>query len=164
MMRGRTLSSICAAAIAALSLAGCGDDDGGDLPKDGPVDAALDAALDAAPTDAASGQIWIRANGIVGLQGKVLLAFVRAGDGGQIVGGICVGITSSPMSFVEAAKVQAGQDPCTLGAAGMYANGTYSITAGIYTPGSQTPERCASTTVTVNGSGDVTLPAFGACP
>jgi hypothetical protein len=145
--------------------AACGDD-GGSPDIDAAVDApAVDApAADAAvPLDAATGQVWIRGNGITGASNQIVLAFVRPADGGGPLGTICQPVTADPFSFVAAAQTQ-GADPCSLTGVATIADGTYTVTAGLYTPGQQTPTRCATTTVTVAGSGDVTLPAFGACP
>ena len=89
--------------------------------------------------------------------------FQVGGFAGGPLGNICQPVTADPFSFVAAVQTQ-GVDPCTLTGVATIPDGTYTVTAGIYTPGQQTPTRCATTTVTVAGSGDVTLPAFGACP
>ncbi|MBK7074830.1 MAG: hypothetical protein IPH44_21275 [Myxococcales bacterium] len=148
--------------VVALAAA-CGDD-GGSPVIDAAIDApVIDAAIDAAvPLDAATGQVWIRGSGITGASNQIVLAFVGRLDGGPL-GNICQPVTADPFSFVAAVQTQ-GVDPCTLTGVATIPDGTYTVTAGIYTPGQQTPTRCATTTVTVAGSGDVTLPAFGACP
>ncbi|MBK7193508.1 MAG: hypothetical protein IPH80_13585 [Myxococcales bacterium] len=148
--------------VVALAAA-CGDD-GGSPVIDAAIDApVIDAAIDAAvPLDAATGQVWIRGTGITGAGNQIVLAFVGRLDGGPL-GNICQPVTADPFSFVAAVQTQ-GVDPCTLTGVATIPDGTYTVTAGIYTPGQQTPTRCATTTVTVAGSGDVTLPAFGACP
>lgn len=150
--------------VVALAAA-CGDDGGSPV-----IDAAIDAAsidaaaIDAAvPLDAATGQVWIRGSGITGASNQIVLAFVTPTGGGGPLGNICQPVTADPFSFVAAVQTQ-GADPCTLTGVATIADGTYTVTAGIYTPGQQTPTRCATTTVTVAGAGDVTLPAFGACP
>ncbi len=134
------------------ALAACGDDGGST-----PIDAA-------AVSDAAAGQVWIRGNSITGATSKIVLANVTATGGGPSMGAICAQLTTSPASFVAAARTPAMGNPCTLGAEVTFTDGTYAVAAGIYTPGMQTPDLCANTTVTVAGSGDVTLPAFAACP
>ena len=148
--------------VVALAAA-CGDD-GGSPVIDAAIDApVIDAAIDAAvPLDAATGQVWIRGTGITGAGNQIVLAFVGRLDGGPL-GNICQPVTADPFSFVAAVQTP-GVDPCTLTGVATIPDGTYTVTAGIYTPGQQTPTRCATTTVTVAGSGDVTLPAFGACP
>ena len=148
--------------VVALAAA-CGDD-GGSPVIDAAIDApVIDAAIDAAVAlDAATGQVWIRGTGITGAGNQIVLAFVGRLDGGPL-GNICQPVTADPFSFVAAVQTQ-GVDPCTLTGVATIPDGTYTVTAGIYTPGQQTPTRCATTTVTVAGSGDVTLPAFGACP
>lgn len=144
--------------------AGCGKSaapiDAASDANDRPIDAAADAPPQA--LDAAAGQVWIRGNGITGASNQIVLAFVTRLEGGPL-GNICQPVTSDPFSFVAAVQTQ-GADPCTLTGVATIPDGTYTVTAGIYTPGQQTPTRCATTTVTVLGSGDVTLPAFGACP
>ncbi len=145
--------------------AACGDD-GGNTAIDAPIDTpAIDApAIDAAVSlDAAPGQVWIRGSGITGAGNQIVLAFVAPAGGGGPLGNICQPVTADPFSFVAAVQTQ-GADPCTLTGVATIADGTYRVTAGLYTPGQQVPSRCATTTVTVAGSGDVTLPAFGACP
>ena len=148
--------------VVALAAA-CGDD-GGSPVIDAAIDApVIDAAIDAAvPLHAATGQVWIRGSGITAASNQIVLAFVGRLDGGPL-GNICQPVTADPFSFVAAVQTQ-GVDPCTLTGVATIPDGTYTVTAGIYTPGQQTPTRCATTTVTVAGSGDVTLPAFGACP
>jgi hypothetical protein len=158
--------------VGAVVIAGCGDDGGGtaiDAPEiDAPViDGAVivDAPIDGpVALDAATGQIWIRGSGISGATNRVVLAFVTPAAGGPPSGGVCVPVTSDPMSFVAAVRTQDPGNPCTLGGEVVFADGAYDVTAGIYTPGMQTPDLCANTSVVVAGSGDVTLPAFAACP
>lgn len=148
--------------IVGCVLAACGGDDDGGTPVDAPdIDAAIDAP---AAVDAATGQIWIRANDISGATNKIVLTNITAVGGGPSMGGICVQLMSSPASFVAAVRMFNGSGPCQLGAEVNFPDGTYAVVAGLYTPGMQQPELCASTTVTVAGSGDVTLPPLGACP
>jgi hypothetical protein len=71
---------------------------------------------------------------------------------------------SEPLSFAEVARTPSMSNPCDLGAETVFVDGVYDVSAGIYMPGMMVPEQCANTTVTVAGSGEVTLPAFGACP
>ena len=163
----RFVASSFAAVLVAVTA--CGDD-GGNPPIDAPrndaaIDAAaIDAAIDAPPPlDAAPGQIWIRGNGITGASGKIVLTFITASGGGSILGGICVPVSADPMSFVAAVHSPGTGNPCDLGGVASFSDGIYNVTAGIYTPGQQVPDQCANTTVTVAGSGDVTLPAFSSC-
>lgn len=154
MLRRLGFVSLCAVALAA-----CGDDDDSTT-----VDAAV--VVDARPADAAQGALTVRVSGLTGRQGKIVLVGVTPGGaGGATLGGLCVPVTASPFSFAEAVKAPgATSDPCTLGAVKSFADGTYSVRAGIYTPGNMTPEACSNAMVTVAGTGDVTLPAFGTCP
>lgn len=159
----------CGVYLACVMLAACGGDDATTPPIDAPLpDApgAIDAVVPVdAPVarDAAAGQVWIRGAGITGAANQIVLAFVTPTTGGGPLGTVCAPVTADPFSFVAAAQTQ-GSNPCDLTGVATIADGTYAVTAGIYTPGQMTPSRCATTTVTVAGSGDVTLPAFGACP
>ncbi len=156
MMRSLGFVSLCALAAA---VAGCGDDDDAMT-----VDAAV--VVDARPADASQGALTVRVAGLTGRQGKIVLVGVTPGGaGGATLGGLCVSVTASPFSFTEVVKAPgATSNPCDLGAVKSFADGTYSVRAGIYTPGNMTPEACSNAMVTVAGSGDVTLPAFGTCP
>ncbi len=156
MMRSLGFVSLCALAAA---VAGCGDDDDAMT-----VDAAV--VVDARPADASQGALTVRVAGLTGRQGKIVLVGVTPGGaGGATLGGLCVSVTASPFSFAEVVKAPgATSNPCDLGAVKSFADGTYSVRAGIYTPGNMTPEACSNAMVTVAGSGDVTLPAFGTCP
>ncbi|MCC6998802.1 MAG: hypothetical protein IT370_29590 [Deltaproteobacteria bacterium] len=153
-LRRVVLLSLCS-----LALASCGDDD--DMTT---IDAAV--VVDAQPADAAQGALTVRVANLTGRQGKIVLIGVTPGGaGGATLGGLCISVTASPFSFAEVVKAPgATSDPCTLGAVKSFADGTYSVRAGIYTPGNMTPEACSNAMVTVAGSGDVTLPAFGTCP
>lgn len=135
-----------AAMAAALLLCACGGDDDG-------------SGVDAAP-----GTLTIRASGITGLTGKIVLATVTASTGGAPLGAICVSVTDDPMSFAAVAQTPGVGNPCELGATVTFADGSYDVSAGIYTPGMQTPELCAEATVSIPASSEVTLPAFAACP
>jgi hypothetical protein len=114
--------------------------------------------------DAAPGTLTIRGNDITGATGKIVLATVTAAGGGAPLGGICVSVTDDPMSFAAVAQTPAAGNPCDLGANVTFASGDYDVTAGLYTPGSQTAELCANTTVSIPAATEVTLPALAACP
>ena len=155
--------------LAGLALTGCGgsgddDDDCAATDSCGPdagmsADAmAPDAMIpDAVPPD---GHITIVGDNITGATGKVILAFILADS---LQGAVCVAATSNPMSFSAVVKTPADGNPCDLGADVVFPDGTYNVYGGIYTPGQQTPDLCANTTVTVAGTGEATLPEFGPC-
>ncbi len=166
------MRSVTLGLIAALSLSACGDDDAGPTDAGGTpdagamtVDAGSMADAGAMPDAAvATGTVTVRASGITGATGKVVLVFVTGPGMGGLRGAVCEPVTADPMAFVAVAKTPGATNPCELGAEVVYPDGTYDVTAGIYTPGMMTAERCATTTVVVAGTGDVTLPAFGTCP
>lgn len=173
----RTLS-VSLVALGVFSMVACGDDDG-PAPVDaaivdgGPTDAPI--AVDAGPDDSGlpdagsvdagtSGTLTVEANGVTGASGKIVLAFVTSAGGGASLGGVCAPVTSDPGDVSAIVKTPvAGSDPCTLGANVIFPNGSYNVTAGIYTPGMMMPERCATVTANVVGDTTVTLPTFGAC-
>jgi hypothetical protein len=163
--------------IGVLLVAACGDDSRAQADAqvaidaaapDGPADAApQDTAPpgDAAPADAAPlGSVTIRASGVTGATGKVVLVGVTPHGVAGFQGAVCEPVTSDPLSFTAVAKTPTAGNPCDLGAIAVFADGAYDVLGGLYTPGNTTPDLCANTTVTVAGTGDVTLPAFGACP
>jgi len=169
--------------FATLFVAACGngDDDDGDCaitstcPDNPDAGTTADAmapdammAPDASPPDATmpdaappNGHVTIIGNNITGATGRVVLAFVMADP--PLWGAVCVPATSDPMSFSAVIRVPADGNPCDLGAEVVFPDGTYNVQAGIFTPGQQTPDLCASTTVTVVGTGEATLPEFGPC-
>lgn len=148
-------------ALTLTSLTACGDD-GGD-----PVDAS-NAQADAASTidsgAPVAGTLTVTSPSLSGLTGKVLVVFVL--DGAARVGGACEMVTTDPQTITTVAKAPNSPmgNPCDLGGDATLQPKTYDVTAGIYTPGMMTPESCSSTTATIAGDTEITLPAFGACP
>ncbi len=142
-------------------LLGCGGDDDDDVTPDSSV-----AVVDSGATVDGSGpgKLTIRADNVTGATGKVVLAFVTPQPAGAALGAVCQQITTSPQSVSGVAKTPSMTNPCDLGAEVSFPAGSYKVSGGIYTPGQQTPERCASATVTIAGDTSVTLPAFGTCP
>ena len=127
---------------------------------DGPADPTTE--VDGAPAPA---WVTIKASGITGATGKIVLVGVTKTGVGGFLAAVCAPVTADPMSVNAVAKLPSASNPCDLGAEVAFADGTYEVRGGIYTGGSKTPERCANATVTVaGGPATVTLPAFGACP
>ena len=139
--------------LVASVVLGCGGDPGAPPDANTPPDALV----------LEPGRIAIAGDDIAGVNGKIILANVTITGGGPSLGAVCVPVTSDPMSFTAVALTPAQGNPCDLGAEVVFADGSYDVVAGIYTPGQQTPDLCSNTTVTVAGTGEVTLPAFAAC-
>jgi hypothetical protein len=114
-------------------------------------------------SDPTQGKLTIAAQGVSGATGKVALFMVTASGGGPLLGSVCASMTSDPASVSAVARTPSAGNPCDLGAEVVFANGAYEVSGGIYSPGSQTPEHCSRTTVTVAGDTVATMPAFGAC-
>ena len=139
---------------AAASACGGDDDDGGD------------ATVPAGATSLAAegpGTLKVTSSAIAGQSGKILLGFAVPASGGERVARLCVPITSDDFTVPATAmtEVPQGNDPCggdtpvaTLD------EGTYTLTAGVYVGGQQTPE--AETTVTVEVAGHVEAELDGA--
>jgi hypothetical protein len=168
----RSLGRLLGLLVAVCGACGGGDDNppvpdsAPGTPDAGPgaPDAGAPDAAGRAADAALQGTLTIEASGITGAMGKIALVMVMESGGGPILGGICVPITADPGSFSDVAKTPTEQgNPCALGADVVFANGSYDLLGGIYTPGSMTPEQCSTTTVDVVGDTVVTMPAFGAC-
>jgi hypothetical protein len=143
------------AAAMVLAAAACGgddDDDGG-----GGGGATSPAAAEG------PGTITLTSTAISGQDGKILLAFAVPATGGERVARLCVPITSDDFTVlpVVMTEVPEGNDPCGGDTSETTLDeGTYTITAGVYVGGQQTPE--AETTVTVEVAGDAEAELDGA--
>ena len=116
------------------------------------------------PLDAAAGQLWIRAAGITGATGQIVVALVTPSGGGPPIAAACVPVSADPFELLAVAGPTGQGQPCAAGGPVPFTDGTYEVSAGLYTPGQQTPSRCARAQVVIVGAGDVTLPAVAACP
>ena len=150
-------ASVLLTAAAFIAMA-CGDngDDGG---KTTPQPTAEGTAT-VAPSG--PGAITLTSTEITGQSGKVLLVFASEA-GGQMLARICAPITSDSFTLDSTVMtdIAAGDDPCAPATAETeFPEGTYTLTAGIYSPGSQTAE--AESTQTVSVSGSVTAEIDGA--
>lgn len=137
----------------ALAGAGCGPDDS------------------AAPTGGTGspGTVTVTASGITGVQGKVLVMFAYEGatPSAPPTSGLCVQIATDPFAMSDTIRDHkpGGMNPCDLEtAAKTFAPGTYTLAIQVFAGGAQTPEKCARTTVNVDGNQTVASPALGACP
>jgi len=113
------------------------------------------------------GTVSVALAGMEGVQGKILLTTLTSTVAPTAqVAGLCIPITSSPFSMAEVMKARkTGVDnPCDLEATAKVVDpGTYQLTLGVYVGGSQTPERCSSMAVIVEGDIHVVAPLPGPC-
>ena len=130
--------------------AGCSDDSGGDATT-APIVTDIATTLGGV----APGTITVSVPGITGQNGKMLLVFATSPTQGGQLGVACVAITSDSFDVPSTALTEVPADnPCAGGTATVaFPEGSYTITAGIYTPGSRTAEAEASMTVDIVGDG-----------
>lgn len=138
---------IVAAAVAvtlALSAACGGDDE-----KSTPTPAASPTAASAGTP----GTITLSVSGtIVGQKGKMLLVAANAAGGGPQLARACLPITSDSFTVPETAMTDApaGNDPCSGSTPKtVFPKGSYQVSAGIYAPPAQQPDKSANATVQV---------------
>ena len=131
-----------AAALATLAaLAACGgDDDGGATPAGSPTPSAA--------------TITITSGEIAGQSGKMLLVLAMPQGGGSPMARACIPITSG--SFTPPATVLtdvlSADNPCEGSTSQtVFTPGSYTVTAGIYQPPAQEPEKDFTVTVAVTG-------------
>lgn len=142
-----------------LALAACGG--GGGDSAGGPSASPPSAAT--ATQGHGPGTVAITSSAISGQAGKVLLVFATPAGGGQQVAVACTQITSDSFELPATVmtEVPAGNNPCEGGTGeATFDEGTYSLVAGVYVGGQQTPEAQATVNVTV--AGDVTAEIDGA--
>lgn len=142
-----------------LTSASCGGDDGNGTATPTAAGAPNSPAAQSGP-----GGITVTAGTISGQDKKMLLINVVPETGGAPVAEACIPITSDRFSPPATAlnAVQAGQQaPCS-GPAVKFKlpEGSYTITAGIYAPPAQAPEKQSRQTVQVKG--DITVTIDGA--
>lgn len=118
--------------------------------------AALVASPGPSPAAGAGGLVSVSAWPITGQQGKYLVIHAHPQEGADKAA--CTLITE-PIFEGPGLKLKElqGDDPCAPGAPdALVPDGTLTVTAGIYRPGSQVPEKQVTATYEVNGGG-----AFG---
>ena len=110
----------------------------------------------ASPTTASAGTpgtITLNVSGpIIGQKGKMLLVFASAAGGGPQLARACLPITSDSFAVPETAMTDApaGNDPCSGSTPkAVFPKGSYQVTAGIYAPPAQQPDKTANSTVQV---------------
>ena len=144
-------TSIGGALAAFVLLTACGGGDSSEAPApQAPV-----------ATTAASGPgtITIKSTAIRGQSGRALVVFVMRGAGGPMARA-CIRIESD--SFTVAATkltdAPAGGDPCSgQTAATTFSEGRYTLSAGIFVPPAQAPEKQVTLTVEVKGNVDLVI-------
>jgi hypothetical protein len=144
--------------LALLFMGACGSSDS--PPVDAPVidTLSIDSAVDAAATE---GLLTITVNNITGGTGKIVLVGVLGSNG--FAANICEAVSADPGTVSAIARTPGSSNPCDLGADHIFPNGTYDLTGGLYTPGSQTPDLCTSGSVTILGDTTVVMPDLAAC-
>jgi len=114
------------------------------------------------PTAAATGPgtITVTSTAITGRSGQMLLVYAeREGQPGNVAVA-CIRIESNSFSASGAAMVDipAGNDPCSGSTqATRFAEGRYTLTAGVYAPPAQAPEKKVTQAVQVSGNVKVAL-------
>lgn len=154
MKTGAIVAAGVLVAAAAFIAAACGGNSGG--AKATPLPSATVA-------QSGPGTITLSSSAITGQSGKILLVFAMPeGETGPIARA-CVSITSNSFAVPSTVMTDmtSGQDPCSGSTAETtFPEGTYTLTAGIYVPGTQTA--AVQTTQTVPVSGNVKLKIDGA--
>ncbi len=98
------------------------------------------------------GRIIVSSSAITGQEGKALLTFAAPAAGGAPLARACAIITSASFTLPPTAMTDlpAGQDPCgETTPETVFAPGSYTVVAGVYTGGSQTPDIQTETPVEV---------------
>jgi hypothetical protein len=161
-----TLSAVLPSRLVILALGGVllitlsacgGDDDDGDAT----ATTSAPAATTAAPEG--PGTITLTSSDIERQNGKILLVFAIPASGGERVARLCVPISAGSFTLPDTVmtEVPAGDDPCGGDTpAATLEEGTYTLTAGVYVGGQQTPD--AEATISVEVAGDVTTELDGA--
>jgi len=157
LRRHRLRNATFALLSSAAWLAACADD----APDF--VDAAPDF-VDAAP----AGTVSVTGT-VAGSDQMVLLGFLypQGGSPQQHVARLCEPLSGDPAT-VAAVFHQPGAtgNPCDLGGDAIVAAGAYQAFFGTYVPGEQTPQRCATVDLVIDGARApvIDIPALGACP
>jgi hypothetical protein len=143
------------ALLAVAALGACGDDDGGS--------ATATPGQTSAPSRSGPGSITITSGPIAGQANKVLLISAAPQTGGAPIAEACVQIKSDRFAVpatVMTDKKASDQAPCSGSAAKTtFPEGTYTVTAGVYAPPAQAPEKEVKLTVQVKGDATIQIDA-----
>ncbi len=164
--RNRTRSILALAlAISLGSVAtACSDDGAADQDSAGTNPPGTTEAASSTLGGVAPGTITVSATTITGQNGKMLLVFATAAAQQGQLGVACIPITSDAFEVPSTPLTEVPEgNPCAGGTAtAVFPEGSYTVTAGIYTPGSQTAEAQASMTIDIVGDGVGSLQFTGA--
>lgn len=152
-----SLSLLMAVAALLVVAVSCG---GG---SDNASSATVTSSLTATTAASGPGAITLTSTAIQGRSGKILLAYAAPAGGGGQLARLCAGIDSDnfTLSATSMTDVPSGDDPCGGGTSQTtFAQGTYEITASVFTGGQQTPE--AQVKLNVEVKGNVTAQINGA--
>lgn len=138
-----------ALSIALVGAIACGGDDNGG--------ASTSATSSPAATTAGSGPgtITLTSTAIQGRSDKILLVYAVPAGGGAQLARLCAGIDSDDftLSATVMSDIPSGSDPCGGNTSETtFAQGTYEVTASVFTGGQQTPEAQAKFSVDVKGN------------
>ncbi|HEX9977795.1 MAG TPA: hypothetical protein VGB41_04115 [Acidimicrobiia bacterium] len=150
--RRRPGTLVALIAVLAIVTAACGDDAATTTTAAGTT-----AGATTAPP--ASTEVRFTVDAVTRLQGKTLVASVFGGSGG-VAGTVCLQIDADPWSGTGVVATAAADNPCNHDAPNgvvLATDGAYTWFVGVYTPGEQTAEACASGEVTVDGPTEVML-------
>jgi len=138
---------------------GCGDD--ATPSSDAGTTSDAGGGTDAGPALVPEGHIQITVEGITGAMTKLLL--VQTASPGGPRGTYCVGIDADPFTHTGTISTPTNsENPCEFSDPVVFDPGTYPLFAGIYVPGSMTPDSCARFDAVVEAGGGlaVTVPAL----
>jgi hypothetical protein len=148
--KASSLSIFLVMAVAVL-LAGAVSCGGGD---DGTPSTAA-TSPPAATAASGPGAIALSSTAIQGRSGKILLVYAAPAGGGQQLARLCAGIDSDnfTLSATVMTDVPSGNDPCGGNTSQTtFPQGTYEVTAAVFTGGQQTPEAQVKFNVEVKGN------------
>lgn len=154
--------ALTALAVGVLLLGACSDDSSSKGAP--PTSAAVADATTTTYGGDTAGTVTVSTSAITGQSGKVLLIFVTGTTDGSQAGVACVTIDADPFTMPPTmlTEVPAGGNPCAGGGAvAVLADGSYTLTAGVYVGGSQQPDAQMSIDVEMNG-GAFTAELMGA--
>lgn len=123
---------------------------------------ALALTLGCDGSDALPGTITVDVSGVVGAEGKLLIAEAVDTNGNQAAI-LCVPIDADPFGLEAPLEAIVGPTPCEESEPIDLPAGTYDLTIVTMQGGSQSPDSCATTTAEVDGPITVTVPELGAC-
>ncbi len=142
----RVLSAVVATVVFGVVAPGCSSGDG--------------AASSTPPPNPVPGTVTLDVSGVTGATGLVMLAVVRDSMHPQAFAAACDIVDTDPFGFTGQLMPITGGDPCTLGTEPVqFDPGTYEVVVAVLEGGSQTPQQCTQTDVTVDG--DTTVEVTG---